>query len=123
MRGDQQQAKAIGVRDGLTAFEGIRFRVVAYIGSLWFRDLHLAVLLSLSQSQVLLVPLQTACNGERSLIRTAKRMRCSLLPGARDRRRILEDALWLGVGAGDGRMMDVRLLDNFRRGHGGSSER
>ena len=40
-----------------TAFESICFCVVPHIGSLWLCDLHLTILLSLCQCQILLVPL------------------------------------------------------------------
>jgi len=45
--------------DGLTPFELVGFRVVPNVRGLGFSYLHLTVFLGLSQSKIILVPLQT----------------------------------------------------------------
>ena len=49
----------------LTSFNLVSLCVIPYIGSLWLRDLHLAILLCLRQGKVLLIPLQTIEESER----------------------------------------------------------
>lgn len=94
----------------LTSFEFICFGIVPNVWRLWLCDFHLTIFLGLSESEILLIPLQTRIAGSVNLIPdddkvATSRGSCKILIAGSNYSLlyvgtggVLEDTLWLHHG-------------------------